>query len=123
MDNQRRYQIIPTLLLIAAVFLLLFNNAYNWHYHHLKDGEIITHAHPHKDNSNQSKPASDHSHKKSEWVILQQISDLLYMALIVGLLLLVLWQSVSRIRSIYIPPVLRYTPVWTKGRDPPVRLY
>jgi hypothetical protein len=56
-------------------------------------------------------------------VIFQQISDLLYMALIVGLLLLVFWQSVSRIHSIYIPPVLLYTPVWTKGRDPPVRLY
>ena len=64
-------------LLFSAIALLIINNALFLHSHYLKDGTVITHAHPFK-KSTDSGPYRPHHHSNGELMLLENL-QLLFM--------------------------------------------
>ena len=76
MTKYRKYFAV---LLILLTGLLIANSALNRHLH-LYHGQIISHAHPyHKDGSGPF-PVKSHHHSDIEFLIIDQISNLLIIA-------------------------------------------
>jgi len=78
----RLLQIRKTALTIIPVFLLvvifsLTNATINQHLHKLTSGIIIKHAHPF-DRENTGRPFQEHRHTTDEYIILEQISNIVF---------------------------------------------
>ncbi len=65
------------LLLSLPALLLLFNNQLtNWHYHILKDGTVVKHAHPYTSDSDGKTPYQQHQHSDFEMALLAHLSEI-----------------------------------------------
>jgi hypothetical protein len=65
------------LLSIPAVLMLFYNQSANWHYHILKNGTVVKHAHPYSNDSQGNAPFQKHQHTDLELIVLSQFSNLL----------------------------------------------
>ncbi len=75
MHYVRRYGKYFLIIIFPAICWLLTNSIINGHYHKLDNGEIIYHCHPFKHNKNNNSPFEDHHHTESEFYIIAQISN------------------------------------------------
>jgi hypothetical protein len=83
----RKYSKCILILIFPFISWLFINSYINGHYHKLNNGEIIYHCHPFKHNKNNTSPFEDHHHTKSEFFILAQISNPLFILSIFLILL------------------------------------
>lgn len=74
------------LLSLPAVLLLYHNQAVNWHFHLLKDGSVVKHAHPYSNDNTASTPFQKHHHGDFELFVLSQLSQIVTL-LVVALLI------------------------------------
>lgn len=66
-----------TAVLLVMVFCSVTNSIINQHFHKLSSGLVVKHAHPF-DKTPAGNPFQDHHHSSSEWVIFEQISNILF---------------------------------------------
>ncbi|MDP2236065.1 MAG: hypothetical protein Q8J88_06500 [Bacteroidales bacterium] len=86
------------ILSLPVLMLLIYNQTVNWHFHLLKDGTIVKHAHPYSNETQGTTPFQKHQHADSEFLFYAQIAQILIL-LIVLLLAAAMISSLSRIRS------------------------
>jgi hypothetical protein len=124
MNYFRKYSKFILILIFPFVSWLFINSYINGHYHKLSNGEIIYHCHPFKHNKNNASPFEDHHHTKSEFFILAQISNPLFLLLAVLILIGQFIHAYSEIivtRNIFI---LLKSYFYNKNyRSPPVSNY
>ncbi len=82
----RRLSKVLLLLSLPALLLLYHNQAVNWHYHQLKDGSVVKHAHPYNSDTPTSTPFQKHHHGDFELFVLSQLSQIVTL-LVVALLI------------------------------------
>jgi hypothetical protein len=78
MSNIKNYMLsrILSLMLIGIVGIYMYSQAVYTHQHILKDGTIITHAHPY--DKSDSKPFKSHHHSQSELILLSVLKVLFF---------------------------------------------
>ena len=71
MRNKKKHTIyrVISLLLIAVMAMLTFNQSVYLHTHKLNDGTVVTHAHPYQ-KTNNSTPTTSHQHSKKDYVFI-----------------------------------------------------
>ncbi len=82
----RRLGKVLLLLSLPALLLLYHNQAVNWHFHLLKDGSVVKHAHPYSSDTPASTPFQKHHHGEFEMFVLTQLSQIV--TLLVAVLLI-----------------------------------
>jgi hypothetical protein len=82
MVKSHRNRILAIVLLPAFVWLM-YNNAANWHLHQLSSGWIISHAHPFDASDGADNKFPAHTHNSAQLLVLNEISDLLTLAIVV----------------------------------------
>lgn len=82
----RQLSKVLLLLSLPALLLLYHNQAVNWHYHQLKDGSVVKHAHPYSSDAHSTTPFQKHHHGDFELFVLSQLSQIVTL-LVVALLL------------------------------------
>jgi hypothetical protein len=88
MNCFRKYSKYFLILIFPAICWLFINSFINGHYHKLSNGEIIYHCHPFKhNNKNNTSPFENHHHTKSEFFILAQISNPLFLMFVILILI------------------------------------
>jgi hypothetical protein len=87
MQYFRKYSKYILILLSPFICWYFINSFINGHYHKLSNGEIIYHCHPFKHSKNNTSPFEDHHHTKSEFFILAQISNPVFLLLVILILI------------------------------------
>ncbi len=77
---------VISLLLTGVMLLLIVNSAVFLHVHKLENGIVVVHAHPF-DKSADSAPIKKHHHKNFQYLFLQQLNLLFFVALAIIVLL------------------------------------
>lgn len=80
------------LLSLPAMLLLYHNQAVNWHFHLLKDGSVVKHAHPYSNDNTASTPFQKHQHGDYELFVLAQLSSIVTL-LVVALMVACLFEQ------------------------------
>lgn len=70
-------------LLLPTILLLSYNYSVNWHEHRLDSGFLLTHAHPFDHGKLPGETLPGHQHNGVQMLVLDQIFQLLTIALIV----------------------------------------
>lgn len=96
------------LISLPVLMLMFYNQTVNWHYHLLKDGTVVKHAHPFNSETQGTTPFQKHQHTESEFLFYAQFSQILLL-LIVALLAAGLIASSGRVQpqrlnSVFIKP-------------------
>jgi hypothetical protein len=73
---------IGAILLLPAFVWLIYNYSVNWHLHYLDSGWTVTHAHPFDKNDAPVSNTPSHHHNGSQLLILDQVFQLLTLALV-----------------------------------------
>ncbi len=97
----RAFGKIFLILSLPVLMLLIYNQTVNWHYHLLKDGTVVKHAHPYSNETQGTTPFQKHQHTDFEFLFFAQFSQILLL-LIVSLLTAAL---ISSFRSIQPKPL------------------
>jgi len=82
MNYFRKYSKFILILIFPFVSWLFINNTINKHYHVLKSGYIVYHAHPYQHEKNAESPFQSHHHSDHEFFILDLISNVLVILII-----------------------------------------
>lgn len=103
-------------LTLVLISLLILNNSFFLHSHHLSNGFSFSHAHPFKKPQSQDKPIG-HSHSKAEILFLDQVDILFVIAISVSVAFYCL-SNVAKFQPLEFSLKINY---FTKflGRAPP----
>ena len=77
-EMNNKFKIILIFILFFAFFLSSYNAFFNGHYHTDENGHVIFHAHPYASGENSSSPVKKHSHTKTQFVIYEILTNLLF---------------------------------------------
>ncbi len=75
MEIIRKIQKPLSIVLLFALFIVMYNNTVNQHSHRLPNGSLVVHAHPFTKNQN-STPVAKHSHTSSEYTLISFINNI-----------------------------------------------
>jgi hypothetical protein len=64
------------LVTLPVIMMLFYNQSVNWHYHLLKDGSVIKHAHPYSNEAQGATPFQKHQHTDTELIFFAQFSQI-----------------------------------------------
>lgn len=64
------------LVSLPVIMMLFYNQSVNWHYHLLKDGSVIKHAHPYSNEAQGTAPFQKHQHTDTEFIFFAQFSQI-----------------------------------------------
>lgn len=109
-------------LVLLAMLAAMVNAVVNRHAHRLSDGRLIWHAHPYKPQPKEtSSPVKSHGHSDHELLLLDLLTNPIYLPVFFGGLVLLFW--VLTTASHYLLPTaldpLPARPVTTPPRGPP----
>lgn len=104
-------------LLLALIVAVTINKVTYSHVHILEDGRLISHAHPY-DKSENSQPGKSHHHSSVEFIFLQNLEILFFIALLAFLF----FQVSKQAERIIFPESAHFQGILSKpaARAPPV---
>jgi len=91
-----RIKKIALFITLPLVLWLFYNQAANWHFHLLENGDVVEHAHPYQNSGKSDSPFQDHHHTEFEFSVLSLISQITWGLWWLTLLVLGVFASVSQ---------------------------
>ncbi|MDA3779065.1 MAG: hypothetical protein PF487_02345 [Bacteroidales bacterium] len=95
MSKLRKIKRIIAMVVLPLVLFLLYNSTSNLHYHKLSNGQIITHAHPYSNNTDNT-PLQKHKHTKIQYFFFHNITFWAFTLVSIFILSILLCSSKKR---------------------------